>query len=192
MDEIEQLQTIIRDQTRMLVEKNRHLADLEYRIREMVVTGSRKEDLARLQTELHKETIEGQTSLFHALLDTVPCGIVVFNGKGIVVNTNSRALTLLEIGKEEIIGKEIDLFLPPCRDQIERGLALGEQQDPESLLLPRKEGGEVILSLQVSPILNSGGDLLGGIALIYEAPAESSGLLHGDAIPDQRVAPHVP
>ena len=58
MGEIEQLQAIIQDQTRLLIEKNRSLAELESLIKEMIVTGSRREDLARLQAHLNKATTE--------------------------------------------------------------------------------------------------------------------------------------
>ena len=137
MSETEQLQTIIQDQTRMLIEKNRRLADLEYRIKEMIVTGSRKEDLARLQAELNKDTIDGQSSLFRALLETIPCGIVVFNARRIVVTTNPRALSLLETCEEEILGKEIDLFLYPGMDEINEVLDLGETHRSREVPFPK-------------------------------------------------------
>ncbi len=192
MSEIEQLQAIIRDQTRMLIEKNRCLADLEYQIRAMVVTGSRKEDLARLQSELNKETIEGQSSLFQALLETVPCGVMVFNAKGIVITSNPKALALLKIGEDKIIGKDIDLFLHPCRDEIEKVLEGGEKESVGRLPIRDQDGDEVLLSLHISPILNSRGELLGGIALLYGTSEAPSFPLHDEESPERNVVPYLP
>ncbi|NOY52714.1 MAG: PAS domain-containing protein [Deltaproteobacteria bacterium] len=192
MSKTEQLQTIIQDQTRMLIEKNRRLADLEYRIREMIVTGSRKEDLARLQAELSQETIEGQSSLFHTLLETVPCGIVVFNTKRIVVTANPRALVLLDIVEDEILGKEIDLFLHPCMEKIEKALDPGETHRAGRVPFPKKSGGEIHLDLHITPILNHRRSPLGGIVLLYETPAGSPLPLHGEETPESNIVPYVP
>lgn len=190
MGKIEQLQAIIQDQTRLLIEKNRSLAELEYRIKEMVVTGSRREDLARLQAQLNKDTIEGQSSLFHTLLETVSCGILIFNAKRIVVTCNPRALKLLETSDEEILGKRDTLFLAPCKEEIELALDQGETRQEKCVSFPRKNGEETLLSLHISPILNSRGDLLGGIVLLSESATDPVRVPREETAPEEKVAPH--
>ncbi len=187
MHEIEQLQAIIRDQTRMLIEKNRRLADMEYRLKELIVTGSRREDLARLQAQLNKDTIEGQSSLFHALLETVPCGILIFNARRIVVTCNPKALKLLETSEEEILGKKDTLFLHPCKEKIDTALDRREANEAGCVSFPRKNGGEILLSLHISPILNSREGLLGGIVLLSESAADPGGIMGEEELPGEKV-----
>ncbi len=190
MGEIEQLQAIIQDQTRLLIEKNRRLAELEYRLKEMIVTGSRREDLARLQAQLNKDTIEGQSSLFRSLLETVPCGILIFNAKRIVVTCNPRALKLLETSEEEIVGKQDSLFLAPCKEEIDQALDQGKTKQIKCVSFSRKTGGEILLSLHISPILNSREGLLGGIVLLSESSADPTKILREEELPEENVVPH--
>ena len=88
MNEIELLKKIVQDQTRMLQEKNRLLSDLEYRLKQNIVTGSRKEDLAKFQFQLSRQTIEGQSSLLKTILGSIPSGLMVVDAKKRIISYN--------------------------------------------------------------------------------------------------------
>jgi PAS domain S-box-containing protein len=168
MKEIEQLKKIVQDQARMLVEKNRQLADMEYRLKQITVSGSRKEDLARFQSQLSKDTIEEQSSLLKALLESVPCGVMVFDAKKNIVTCNRRAQEILGVPEEDVLGKEYAPFLGETRAEVEKALAEGHGTQTTRTLFRAKNGRPLLLSLNVSLVQNSRGAILGGMILFSE------------------------
>lgn len=171
MDEIERLKKIVRDQTRMLQEKNRLLSEMEYRLKQSIVTGSRKEDLAKYQFQLSRDTIEGQASLLKTILGSIPFGLIVVNTKKQVISYNSAAQEMLEISGQEILGKDCShVFGQACAADCLMGTALSQGGAPctRPVTVQRKDKGPLVLSLNVAPIQNTHGALIGCVELFSD------------------------
>ncbi len=171
MDEIEHLKKIVQDQTRMLQEKNRLLSEMEYRLKQSIVTGSRKEDLARFQFRLSKDTIEGQASLLKTILGSVPSGLLVVDTKNRIISCNQAAREILEISGKEVLGKPCSSFLGESCEMhclMEEALKTGEPKAGREIKVRTGKGREVALSLNIAPICNSAGALIGGVQIFSD------------------------
>jgi PAS domain S-box-containing protein len=84
---------------------------------------------------------------------------------GIIVSWNEGAERIFGYAAEEVIGKSITLILPPDHldeePQILARLRRGERIDHYQTVRMRKDGSRVDISLTVSPVRNSRGDIVG-------------------------------
>ncbi len=171
MNEIELLKKIVQDQTRMLQEKNRLLSDLEYRLKQNIVTGSRKEDLAKFQFQLSRQTIEGQSSLLKTILGSIPSGLMVVDAKKRIISYNLAVQDIMEIKEKEILGKPCSRFFGESCEMhclLEKAMETGETQYSREVRVRTGSGKEIVLALNVAPIRDSHGDLIGGVEIFSD------------------------
>lgn len=171
MDEVDRLKNIIQDQTRMLQEKNRLLSEMEYRLKKNIVSGSRKEDLAKYQFQLNKDTIEGQGSLLKTILGSIPFGLIVVNTKKEIISYNGVAQDLLNISDKEALGKPCsDVFGTSCKTNclLDDTMKIGVDQRRRRISVRTGKNKEIVLSLNVAPIRNGDGKVIGGVEVFYD------------------------
>lgn len=171
MNEVEHLNKIVRDQARMLQEKNLLLSELEYRLKKSVVAGSRKEDLAKFQLQLSRDTIEGQASLLKTILGSIPYGLMVVDSRKFIISYNRMAEEILGFSGREFLGKPCSNFLgQSCHEGclLEEAIEKGEAQCSRKVTLSREEGRDLVLSLDVAPIHNSNGDVIGSVEVFSD------------------------
>jgi PAS domain S-box-containing protein len=171
MNEIDRLKKIVSDQTRMLQDKNRLLSELEYQLKKSIVSGSRKEDLAKYQFQLSRDTIEGQASLLKTILGSIPMGLMVVDTERKIISYNQAAEEMLGAEGKEMLGKPCSsLFGEHCRQGclFQEALKSGEAQRVRELRIGKESGGATVLSLSVAPIRNSHGKLIGGVEIFSD------------------------
>jgi putative nucleotidyltransferase with HDIG domain/PAS domain S-box-containing protein len=171
MSEVERLKKIVQDQTRMLQEKNRLLSELEYRLKKSIVTGSRKEDLAKFQFQLSKDTIEGQASLLKTILGSIPFGLMVVDTKKQVVACNQAAQDILNIPDKDFLGKPCSqIYGETCEMNclLDEALKTGDSRCSRYVQYNNGKKSERILSLNVAPIRNSSGTVIGGVEIFSD------------------------
>ena len=171
MEEIDRLKKIIEEQTRMLMDKNRLLAQMESRLKETIVRGSRNEDLARFQLQLNKDALQGQTSLLKTILGSLPLGLVVVDSKGHVISYNAAAEEILDFAGErvmgksfaELLGEESEMF-SLLQDVIQRG----EARETPQLRIALPQNREAVLALKTVPVLNDRGAVAGVVQIFSD------------------------
>ncbi len=171
MEEIDRLKKIIEDQTRMLMEKNRLLAQMESRLKETIVSGSRKEDLARFQLQLNKDTLQGQTSLLKTILGSLPLGLVVVDAKSHVIAYNAAAEEILCFAGDRVMGKSCALLLGEENEmfaRLQEVLQTGEAREDPELPIALPEDREVVVALKSVPVRNNEGAVVGGVQIISD------------------------
>jgi PAS domain S-box-containing protein len=96
---------------------------------------------------------------FRALLDAAPDGIVVCDGRGVLVHINSEAERMFGYGCDELVGHSIDLLIPEhVRPRHHHHLA-SYTAEPRTrpmgssleLRARRKDGGEFPVEISLSP-----------------------------------------
>ncbi len=166
MNELEQLKKIVRDQTRMIIEKNRMLAEMEYRLKNAVLTGSRNERLVQMQSRYDKDLIEEQASMLKSILGSVPCGLLLVNGQRKIILHNDEALEIMGLSGQDVLGRHCDAIMgESCRQRclLESAVELGEELCCRKMTARTGDGREISLSLKVTPIRNSQGRIVGGV-----------------------------
>ena len=85
--------------------------------------------------------------------------------EGVIVSWNRGAQRIYGYSEEEVIGRSISLLVPPDRpDELQEILGAirrGEPVDHFETVRTRKDGGLIDISLTVSPLKNSAGDIIG-------------------------------
>ena len=91
--------------------------------------------------------------------------IISKNLEGIIVTWNEGATRIFGYTAEEVIGKSITILIPPERLDEEPAilarLRAGQRVDHFETVRVRKDGGFVDISLSVSPVHNSAGEIVG-------------------------------
>jgi PAS domain S-box-containing protein len=116
-----------------------------------------------------RKVTEESGRLTAGIVESSDDAIHAANLDGIVVGWNHGAEVLLDYKKEEILGKCISILAPPGRggevpqllDLIEKGGAIS----PFDTVLRRKDGCDIDVSLSLSPIRDSGGNIVGVSAI---------------------------
>ncbi|MEK6776354.1 MAG: HD domain-containing phosphohydrolase [bacterium] len=171
MNEVDSLKKIVRDQARMLQEKNRLLSDLEYRLKQNIVTDSRKEDLAKFQFQLSRQTIDGQAGLLKTILGSIPSGLMVLDAEKRIISYNPAVQNILEIQDKEILGKPCSRFFGESCEMhclLEKAMETGEAQCSREVRVRTGNGREIVLALDVAPIRDSHGNLIGGVEIFSD------------------------
>lgn len=139
----------------------------------MDITASKEteENLIKIHDELEKEIykktnqfIETQ-SQFAAIVQHSNDAIISKNVKGIIISWNKAAERLLGYSAEEVVGKNIRVIIPP-ELQKEEEMIIGKIKKGRHLehyetFRIRKDGTRIPLSITVSPIRNSKGEIIG-------------------------------
>jgi PAS domain S-box-containing protein len=168
MNELEQLKKIVRDQTRMIIEKNRMLAEMEYRLKNTVITGSRREQLSQMESRYDKDLIEEQASMLKSILGSVPCGLLLVNGQRKIILHNEEALEIMGLSGQNVLGRSCEAVMgETCRESclLESAVDLGEELCCRKMAARTRDGRELSLSLKVTPIRNSQGRIVGGVEI---------------------------
>jgi PAS domain S-box-containing protein len=171
MEELEKLKEIIEDQTRMLMEKNRLLAQMESRLKQTIVSGSRKEDLAKFQLQLSKDAIEGQSSLLKTILGSIPLGLIVVDSKQNIISYNRAAQEIMGFSGEEVMGKPCAPFMGEDSvvfTRLQEAMTTGEAQEQAEVRVPLKKDRQAVLSLKIVPVVNTVGSVVGGVNIFSD------------------------
>jgi diguanylate cyclase (GGDEF)-like protein/PAS domain S-box-containing protein len=116
----------------------------------------------------HHEAEENQ-ALLALLVESSGDLIHAVNLDGTIASWNSGAERLTGYMSEEILGKNVEILVPPDFEgrvrqdlgPIQEGCAIG----PFDAVIRRKDGSEVDVSLTLSPIRNSDGEVVGAAAI---------------------------
>lgn len=110
-------------------------------------------------------SFEGSASLLEAIVHSSDDAIIAKDLNGIVMSWNPAATRIFGYEPEEMIGQSILRLIPPHlqfeEDAILAKLRAGEQLTHYETVRVRKDGGEVIVSLTISPVRNSQGKVVG-------------------------------
>jgi PAS domain S-box-containing protein len=136
------------------------------------VVGASK--VAREITE--RKRAERSTALLAAIVDSSDDAIVSKTLDGIITSWNHSAVRIFGYSAEEAIGKHITLIIPRDRwdeetDIIER-LRRGERIDHFRTIRRRKDGSLFDVSLTISPVKDSVGNIIGASKIARDITAE--------------------
>lgn len=100
-----------------------------------------------------------------AIIETSDDAILAKNLDGIITDWNEGAWRLFGYTAEEAIGRSVTMLIPEDRHDEEPGILArirrGERIDHYETIRQHKDGSRIDISLTVSPILNSKGEVIG-------------------------------
>ncbi|HWB60982.1 MAG TPA: ATP-binding protein [Chthoniobacteraceae bacterium] len=118
--------------------------------------------------------------LWQAIVDSSDDAIVTKNLSGIIMSWNAGATRIFGYTAEEIVGKSILTILPPDRKDEERHilerLRRGERVDHFETIRVRKDGSLLNVSLTISPIKNSAGEVIGASKIARDITAQKKAM----------------
>ena len=123
--------------------------------------------LARDVTLRHEA--EEASALLSSIVESSDDAVHAVNIDGTVASWNRGAEELFGYTREEIVGRNVSIVVPPGREEesreILKAIADGFTVSPFDTLVRRKDGTDVDVSLSISPIRNSGGIVVGASAI---------------------------
>jgi PAS domain S-box-containing protein len=138
---------------RMIGEASAKTAELEREVRE------------HRFTEAARDLYAARERLYSAAVQSSNDAIVTQALDGTITGWNPAAERLFGYSAEEIMGKRINLIVPPDRtgevQEILRRVAHGERIEHYETVRLRKDGSAVQVSLSISPIKSSSGEIIG-------------------------------
>lgn len=138
---------------RVLGEANAKAAELEREVREHRITEAARDHHA------------ARERLYSAAVQSSNDAIVTKSLDGTITGWNPAAERLFGYPADEAIGQHIGLIVPPERsgevEQILRRVGRGESIERHETVRVRKDGGQVQVSLSISPIKSQAGDIVG-------------------------------
>jgi len=112
-----------------------------------------------------KKKNDEKTATLAAIIDTSDDTIVSKSLNGIIKSWNKSAERMFGYTEEEMIGKHISVIIPPTRIQEEEyiigQIAQGKQVEHFETVRIAKNGTEIPLSISVSPVKDSNGNIIG-------------------------------
>jgi formate hydrogenlyase transcriptional activator len=112
-----------------------------------------------------QKQLEDTRSRHSAIVESSNDAIISMNLQGVILDWNAAAEMIYGYAAEEVVGKDIDLVIPPeFRDEQARMLTLigtGEHINLHETIRVRKDGKTVSISQTLSPIRNSTGKIVG-------------------------------
>jgi two-component system CheB/CheR fusion protein len=100
-----------------------------------------------------------------AIVESLDDAIVSKTLDGIIISWNKAAERLFGYSAEEVIGKHIQILIPPELTEEENvileKMRRGERLEPYESERVRKDGSRIRLSLTISPIRNESGEIIG-------------------------------
>ena len=136
------------------------------------VVGASK--VAREITE--RKRAERNTALLAAIVDSSDDAIVSKTLDGIITSWNKSAARVFGYSTEEAIGKHITFIIPRDRWDEEAGIIArircGERVDHFQTIRRRKDGSMVDVSLTISPVRDSSGQIIGASKVARDVTAE--------------------
>jgi PAS domain S-box-containing protein len=138
---------------RMIGEAHAKTAELEREVRE------------HRFTEAARDLYAARERLYSAAVQSSNDAIVTQALDGTITGWNPAAERLFGYSAEETVGKSIDLIMPHDRaaevQEILRRVARGERIEHHETVRLRKDGSPVQVSLSISPIKSSSGEIIG-------------------------------
>jgi PAS domain S-box-containing protein len=131
------------------------------------------EDLDQLKNE-HSETrkIANEPAMLAAIIESSEDAIISKNLNGIITSWNTSAERVFGHTENEVLGKHISIIIPPNRlseeDVIIGKIRRGEKIDHFETIRLTKSGEEIPISLTVSPIKNSYGQVIGASKIVRD------------------------
>jgi PAS domain S-box-containing protein len=121
--------------------------------------------LARLAGEEARRAAERDAQQLAAIVESSTDAIVSKSVDGIIQTWNDGARRLFGYGRDEVIGKPINLLIPPDRQDEEphilAKIRAGERVDHFETIRRRKDGTLIDISLTISPIRDRTGRVVG-------------------------------
>lgn len=105
--------------------------------------------------------------LFHGFLEAAPDAVVIVDGSGVIAQVNAQAENLFGYGREELIGRALEMLMPVRYRGAHRVWTRGYTADPFprpmgqglELFGMRKDGSEFPIDVSISPLPPEGGVL---------------------------------
>ncbi|UVO29621.1 PAS domain S-box protein [Bradyrhizobium arachidis] len=124
-----------------------------------------REILERRRTEVARDHHAARERLFSAAVESSDDAIVMQSLDGIITGWNGAAERLYGYSAEEAVGRPTAIILPPdlgkdAKDNLRR-IARGERIELHETVRLRKDGSPVEISLSLSPIRGSSGEIIG-------------------------------
>jgi len=143
------------------------------------------EELRRANEELHRKTAEqlGEyRTRIAAIVDSSEDAILSKDLNGTLTTWNKGAERLYGYAPDEIVGKNISLLAPTDRPdeipQILRKIANGELVEHHESVRVTKDGRRLDVSLSVSPLRGSNGDIVGASTIARDITAQKRAEKH--------------
>jgi PAS domain S-box-containing protein len=108
---------------------------------------------------------KNQQNLLISIIESTDDAIIGKTPEGIITSWNAAAKKIYGYSAEEVMGKSISILESEEKkyetDNILKKIIMGKRIEHYETIRRRKDGKSIVVSLTVSPILNSSGDLLG-------------------------------
>jgi signal transduction histidine kinase len=129
-----------------------------------------EDELCRTNSELEAKVreLDGLKRHLEAVLGSLPCGVVVRDADGAVVEGNAATLSLLGLSREELLEGGGDDALR------------GEEADGEPREVFTRDGRRLVLASSYSPVRHAGGEPFGSVEILedHTERAEMTERLH--------------
>jgi PAS domain S-box-containing protein len=130
------------------------------------------EELRRANEELHRRTAEqlGEyRSRLASIIDSSEDAILSKDLNGTIISWNKGAERIYGYTPEEVVGKHISLLTPSDRPdeipEVLRKIGRGERIENHESVRVTKDGRHLDVSISVSPLRNTAGDIVGASAI---------------------------
>ena len=125
--------------------------------------------IGTLQDITERKSAEESQALLASIVESSDDAIHAIDLNGTVTSWNRGAEALFRFTRKEMIGNSIGILAPPGRaEEVPHYLELvagGNSVCPFDTVLRRKDGSEASVSLSISPIRNSAGEIIGASAI---------------------------
>lgn len=131
--------------------------------------------LTKTQTQ-HRETKEANR-LLHAVIDTMPIGMIIADSERMIVNINTAGREILgssvsgsvESPNQSFTTHQLDGTSLPARDRpLARAMRTGKPVKNFEFLIRRADGEDRILLSSASPVLDEAGEVVSGITIFQD------------------------
>jgi PAS domain S-box-containing protein len=133
---------------------------------------SRLLKMLRRQAASEREHHSERERLFSAVVESSHDAIILLTLDGTITAWNRAAERLSGFSTAEAVGQRIDIVFPPERQGQPREMlariAKGEVIEQHEALRRRKDGNPIYVSLVISPIRSSTGDVVGASAIVRD------------------------
>jgi len=131
-----------------------------------------------LVTEVNNEINEKAQAFLASLVESSDDAIIGKTLHGVITSWNKAAETIFGYAAGEICGKPVTLLIPPERireeEEILQRIRQGERVDHFESVRRRKDGGDVIVSLTISPILDRRGKIIGASKIARDVTEQTA------------------
>src|SRR6185503_15252602 len=115
-------------------------------------------------------------AMLAAIIDSSEDAIISKDLNGVITSWNQSAERIFGYTEEEVVGKHISILIPEDRlseeDMIISNLRAGKRIDHFETIRQTKSGKKLPISLTVSPIRNSRGEVIGASKIARDITAQ--------------------